>query len=376
MRIAIVSTFYPYRGGIAQFNAKLVRELESLGHEVQNWNFSRQYPSVLFPGKTQLVSEKDSADPVLSHRTLDSINPLSWSATSRSVAGFKPDLVLIRYWTPFLAPALGTVARILRKKGFTVLAIADNIIPHENSAMDSFLSGYFIRQVRGCFCMTREVEAQALKLLPGIPTEVRPHPVYDHFAEPVDRALARQKFGYSNDQKVLLFFGLIRPYKGLDVLIEAFAKLDDSYRLIIAGETYAGRTELQRQLENHRGKDRILWIDKYIDDQDVPELFAVADVVVLPYRSATQSGITAMAFHFGIPVIATNVGGLAETIEHGRNGLIVSAPDAGELASSINTYFDSGGFSHFRVDREAMRKKFSWQEFVGALLNFSERVRV
>ncbi|HOG42195.1 MAG TPA: glycosyl transferase, partial [Bacteroidales bacterium] len=231
MKIAFLSTFYPFRGGIAQFNANLYEELGK-EHQVKAFTFKRQYPSLLFPGKTQYVTEQDDAKVIESIAVLDSINPFSYFSTAKKIAGLEPDVVIMRYWISFLAPALGTVARLLRRKGIKVITITDNIIPHERKFFDKPFAKWFLKPINGCIAMSSSVLEDMLSLTPDKPYILKPHPPYDHFGAKMEKNEACERLGIKPDKKNLLFFGLIRDYKGLDLLIEAMGHLDDSYRVI------------------------------------------------------------------------------------------------------------------------------------------------
>jgi glycosyltransferase involved in cell wall biosynthesis len=375
VKIAIVSTFYPYRGGIAQFNACLYAELKEQGHEVMAFNFKRQYPSLLFPGKTQYVEVNDSADGIESSRILDSINPFSWESTFRQVKAAKPDLVIVRYWMSFLAPSLGYVCGKLKKSGIPILAITDNIIPHETKVWDRPMARYFLKRVNAFVAMNQEVNQEVKSLCPGLEGITLHHPIYDHFGAKLNREEALKRLKIPSDRKVLLFFGLIRDYKGLDILLDAFAGLSGDYHLIIAGEAYGDFSGYQRKIDESPLKDNISCFNEYIPDQKVPVFFSASDLVVLPYRSATQSGITAVAFHFEVPVIVTDVGGLSEVIQHEKTGLIVDKPEVSLIHDAILRFFKLRESTDFTGNIRNHVKSFSWSAFVEALLKFSGTIK-
>lgn len=339
MRIAILSCFYPFRGGISQLNAAILQELGK-EHNVKAFNFKRQYPEFLFPGKTQYVTPDDEAVPVESEALLDSIGPLSWIRTARRIRDWKPDVLIIRYWVSYLAPALGFVARHM-SKDCKVIAIFDNVIPHERHFFDKPLSKYFLSGIDGGVTLSPEVGEDLGELSPGKPKTVIPHPIYcDHFGARMDREEAESMLGLEHGRKNLLFFGLIREYKGLDILLEAFRLLDDSYQLIVAGEPY-GSFDRYREIIEASGKarERIHLYPDYIKDSEVSRYFSAADVVVLPYRSATQSGVSATGFHFEVPIIVTDVGGLKSAIEGPGTGLVASEVTPECIADNIRKFF-------------------------------------
>lgn len=368
MRFSFLSAFPPYRGGIAQFSTALVRELRK-GHDVEAFTFTRQYPDLLFPGTSQY--DAGGVDDIGAVRMLDSINPLSWKRTSRRMLEAKPEVAVLRYWMPFFAPAMGSVAATLRKNGVKVVTIVDNALPHEPHLHDRPLTRWFLRRSDGFIAMTEAVQQDILALCPQAKVKLMPHPLYDHFGEPVPRAEARRKLGLPEEARVLLFFGLIRDYKGLDLLIEAFGKLDERYHLVIAGEPYGDFGEYKQLIEASPQRGHIHLHTRFIADVEVPSFFCAADAVVLPYRSATQSGITAIAYHFGVPVIATDVGGLKEALNDGRTGILVPEVSASAIAAGVKEFFD-GDPSVLRTNIAALREELSWDRFAKGLVEFAE----
>ena len=371
MKIAMLSTFYPYRGGIAQFNASLYRAFEAQGHHVRAFNFSRQYPSILFPGKTQRVSPSDAADAVPSEAVLDSINPLTYFRAANAVKKFAPDLLLMRYWIPFFAPALGTVARLVRKQ-CTVVSILDNVLPHEKRPGDTTLTRFFLRPHDGFVALSSEVQKDLQRALPGASCLVYPHPLYDHFGAAADAAEARKKLGVPPAKRVLLFFGFIRDYKGLDVLIRALSLLDERYILLIGGEVYGDFAPYEKLIRELHLDHRVVRHVRYIDDAEVPGFFAAADVCVLPYKSATQSGIASIAFHFDKPMIATRVGGLTETIVHGHTGLVADSPDPALVATQVRRYYDENLEGTLVANIKAYKKEASWPGLADAIARYAQ----
>ena len=368
MKIAYLSTFYPFRGGIAQFNANL---LEALGqhHEVKAFTFTRQYPSFLFPGKTQYVTPEDNAKPVDSQAVLDTVNPFSWCSAARKIAAWKPDLVIMKYWMSYLAPSLGTVARHLRKKGIPTIVVLDNVIPHETKFFDKPFSRWFLRQCTGCVAMSEAVAGDMRSLTPDKPCILLPHPLYDHFGARIPQAQAREQLGLDPARRTLLFFGLIRDYKGLDLLIDAMPLLGPEYQLVIAGESYGSFEKYDAQIAASGCADRIQVFNRYIEDDEVPRFFSAADICVLPYKSATQSGITAIAMHFETPLVATPVGGLAESIERPGIGLMTDGISAEAIAASIRAFYEKGVDSFATCIRE-VKKTLTWEVFAEKLLDF------
>lgn len=372
MKIAMLSTFYPYRGGIAQFNARLFNEL-SEEHDVRAYTFTRQYPSLLFPGKTQYVVDDKDAEKVEALRILDSINPVSYVKTAKEIQKWEPDVFFLRYWHPFFAPSLGTVAKML-KKHTKVITLVDNAVPHEDKAIYRPFTKYFTKQSDGFVAMSNIVRDDLKKIEPKAPCLVKQHPLYNHFGEKKDRNEVLKNYGLSLDRKTLLFFGFIREYKGLDILIEAFAELDESHQLIIAGESYTDFTKYQNLISKNPNKERILLLNRYITDDEVAGLFSCADVCVQPYRSATQSGITAVSYHFDVPMIVTNVGGLKEDVRNDKTGIIVNEITPYAIAEAIQYYFTKEKKSLFQEGIKALKKELSWKAFCREFIEFTLKI--
>lgn len=370
MRIAYLSTFYPYRGGIAQFNANLYRALISEGNQVDAYTFSRQYPDFLFPGKTQLVTENDIADPIPALRLLDSISPYSWYKTASYIKKTNPDILLMKYWMSYMAPCLGTVAGSM-KKNTTVLTVVDNAIPHERKFFDNAFASYFLNRNDKFIAMSESVKNDILSIKKDAQILVREHPLYDHFGALVDQKTAREKLGIPTNKKTVLFFGFIRDYKGLDVLIESFENMQDDIQLIIAGESYGSFDHYKNLIEKNKNKNNIYPFVRYIDDNEVPLFFGASDAVVLPYKSATQSGISAIAHHFEIPIIATDVGGLKETIEHEKSGIIISQAQPNLIAEGIRNFYNHNEVN-WQVGIQKIKEELSWEKFANAITDFAK----
>ena len=369
MKIAYLSTFYPFRGGIAQFNANLYGELKKK-HDVIPFTFKRQYPGFLFPGTTQYITAGDLAVPVDSIPVLDTINPLSYRTSAWHIAKTKPDVLIMKYWMTYFALSLGSVASYLKKRGCKVISIPDNVIPHEKRFFDKPLTTWFLKQNTGFMVMSESVRDDLLSLQPDANYILKEHPLYNHFGEKTDKRLAMEQLKLDPEKRTLLFFGLIREYKGLDMLIDAMSLLDESYQLIIAGECYGDFGKYRQAIDNSPACSRIKVLNRYITDDEVPQLFSAADLLVIPYRSATQSGVIPVAYHFDVPVIATDVGGLKESIERAGSGLVCH-PTVESLAESIQKFF--------RLNKEVFIKNIqkekqalSWETFADALTGFIE----
>lgn len=369
MKIAYLSTFYPYRGGIAQFNANLLRALEEQNHEVTAYTFTRQYPEFLFPGKTQMVTEGDIADPIPSIRVLDSINPISWQKTVSTINQIQPDILLMKYWMSYMAPCLGYVAGGV-KKNSTVLTVVDNAIPHEKKFFDKAFASYFFNRNDKFIAMSESVKNDILSIRKDAQVLVKDHPLYDHFGKMLLKKEAQEKLGISTQKKTLLFFGFIRDYKGLDLLLDAFNFLDNDFQLVIAGESYGSFETYQDKIDRHPNKHNIYPFVRYIDDNEVPLFFGCADAVILPYKSATQSGISAIAYHFEIPIIATDVGGLKETISDGHTGIIIPEATPASIVDGIKRFYSLDS-SSWNLNIQELKKELSWSKFAEALIEFA-----
>lgn len=375
MKIAILSCFYPYRGGISQFNACLLKELEK-NHTVKAFNFKRQYPDFLFPGKTQYVTKDDDAVPVESVALLDTANPFSYAATARAIREWKPDLLVMRYWMSWFAPSLGYVARHM-EESCKVISILDNVVPHEPRFFDRPFTRYFLRPQDGFVVLCNAVKEDLLDFIPDARHICSPHPLYSHFGERMPRREAEKAVGIrkgeNEETRNILFFGLIREYKGLDLLIEAFGKLDGSYRLIIAGEPYGSFDKYRELIDRCPNKENISLNLNYIRDNEVNRYFSAADVCVLPYRSATQSGISSVSYHFEVPMITTDVGGLKETIGDRGTGMILRDGNPATIADAIREYFSPYSSAMRGEMVENIRKekqRLSWGTFCKNLTDF------
>ena len=369
MKIAILSTFYPFRGGIAQFNASL---LDGLSREctVKAFNFTLQYPDFLFPGKTQYVTPEDSALQVDAQAVLSTVNPFSWGKAAKAIREWGADLLIVRYWMSWFAPSLGSVAR---KAGCKVLAITDNIIPHEKHFFDKPLTKWFLGGVKACVCMSDEVAADLHSLKPSMPCKVLPHPLYTHFGSRVDRTEAETRLGLPGKGHNFLFFGLIRHYKGLDILIDAFGSLPSDYNLIIAGEPYGDFSEYRSAIDSSPARDRIFLFNNYIPDSEVKWFFSAADAAVLPYRSATQSGVNALALNFEVPMIVTDTGSLRATVEGRGTGIVVDSPAPEAVRDGILRFFSQPALREDCIEHiRQEQRRLSWSGFCKELLQFSE----
>jgi len=371
VKIGYLSTFYPFRGGIAQFNAALLKEL-SLANQVLAFNFKRQYPEFLFPGSTQFVTENDNAEPVESIRKLDTINPITYYTTYKAIRKFNPDLMISKFWMPFFGPSLGYVLKSLKKKGVKNIGILDNVIPHERRPGDIQFTKYYINSNSAFIVMSNTVRDDLLKFKPDAIFKQVLHPLYDHFGSLIKKNEAREKLGIQQNKNVLLFFGFIRKYKGLDFLLESIRFLPDDYLLVIAGEIYGSFDEYEQIIKKYNLENKVKLFIRYIDDGEVPLFFSASDVCILPYKSATQSGILGISYHFGLPVIATDTGGLREMIEPFNTGIIVREPAPNLLSSAISDYFNLELSSQYKANIEKYKHKASWASLAKEILDLYE----
>ncbi len=373
MRIVILGTAWPYRGGLAAFNERLAREYQSLGHEVEIVTFTLQYPSFLFPGKTQ-YSDEPAPKGLKITRKLNAINPFNWLRVGRYIKRQRPDLLITKFWLPFMAPALGTVNRLA--KGTKRIAILDNLVPHEKRPGDKLFAKYFVGSVDGMVAMSRSVLAD-VDIFDSKQRKARtfcPHPLYDHYGARLGREEALQMLGLDPGNRYILFFGFIRDYKGLDLLLEAMA--DERFKtlgakLIVAGEFYGDPKPYMEQLERLGIGDRVVLKTDFIPDHEVNRYFCAADIVAQPYKTATQSGVTQIAFHFERPMLVTNVGGLPEIVPDGKVGFVV-APDARQIADALVRFFEENWSERLTGGVREEKRKYAWSNMTEAI----EKLRV
>lgn len=365
--IVIIGPAHPLRGGLASYNERLAREFQKHGHRVRIVTFSLQYPGFLFPGTTQY-----SSDPAPQGLDIDvsvnSVNPFNWLHIGNHLRKMKPDVIIVRYWLPFMGPCLGTILRRAKKNKHTrVVCIADNIIPHEKRPGDALFTKYFTGSVDAFITMSEKVLKDLRKFTADKPATYVPHPLYDNFGDPVSREMARKHLGLPESEKIMLFFGFIRKYKGLDLLLDAIALLrDEPVKFLIAGEYYEDPAPYEEQIRNLRIEDKLILHTKFIPDSEVKYYLCAADGVVQPYRNATQSGVTPLAYHFEKPMVVTNVGGLPALVPDGKVGL-VAEPDPQSLAAKIREYLGQGE-QHFVTALREEKKKYSWQAMMETIL--------
>ena len=374
MKIVILGTAWPYRGGLAVYNERLAREFAAEGNDVTIYTFTLQYPSFLFPGKTQYSTEPAPSDLKIV-RSLNSINPLSWGKTGRAIRALQPDILIIKFWLPFMAPCLGRVARIVKRGGKTkVVSILDNIIPHEHRPGDRLFGRYFTRSVDGFVAMSDSVLEDLNQFDTVKPRVFCRHPLYDNFGAKASREDALKFLGLDPKQRYMLFFGLIRDYKGLDLLLKAYS--DSRFRkmnvkLIVAGEFYSG-SEKYFEMQKELGLEgMIVWKSDFVPDSEVRYCFGAADIIVQPYKSATQSGVTQIAYHFEKPMLVTNVGGLAEIVPDGKVGYVVE-PDSAQIADALVDFFENSRQEQFTEGILTEKKQYAWSNMTRSVRKAAE----
>jgi D-inositol-3-phosphate glycosyltransferase len=369
MKITFLGPAYPYRGGLAAFNERLAGQFSEECKDVEIRTFRLQYPGFLFPGKTQF---NDGPPPqgIRIIRDLNSINPLNWIRTGIKIKKDKPDILLIRYWLPFMAPCLGTVARIARSNKYTIIiAIADNVEPHEKKPGDRILSRFFLKSISGAVVMSYSVLKDVEFFRKDIPIVITPHPLYDNYGRRIDRNEALTRLNLDPAYSYLLFFGFVRNYKGLDLLIRAFTDKrlrNRKLKLIVAGEFYEDESRYKALISEYNLIDDIILFDHFIKDNEVGLFFSGADLVVQPYKSATQSGVTQIAFQFETPMLVTDVGGLKEIVQNFKDGYVVK-PDPVEIADAINDYFENDRIKTFTASVKNSKNKFSWNKMTDSV---------
>ena len=370
MKIISLGPAYPYRGGLASFNDRLAQQFSTEGQSIEIITFRLQYPKLLFPGKTQ-YTDGPAPEGIKIERRLNSINPFNWISTGRRIKKAKPDILLIRYWLPFMGPCLGTVARIAKSNKHTrVICIFDNVIPHEKRPGDKILTKYFTGSIDGGIVMSQTVYDELKSFRENIPVKLSPHPLFDNYGNIIARETAISMLNMDAGYSYLLFFGFIRAYKGLDLLIQAFA--DSRLRslklkLIVAGEFYEDDSPYHELIKKYNLENDIIFFDHFIKDDEVPVFFGVADLVVQPYKSATQSGVTQIAYHYEKPMLVTDVGGLREIVPDGRCGYVVK-PEPEFIATAILDYFVNNRKAVFTEGVKREKEKFSWDKMTAAIL--------
>ena len=388
-KIVIIGSAHPFRGGgVTTFNHRLAKEFIDLGHECAIYSFSLQYPSFLFPGKTQYTDEP-APEGLTIHSVINSVNPVNWVRIGNRLSKERPDIIVVRYWLPLMGPAFGTILRRVRKNSYTkIICIADNIVPHEKRPGDHAFTTYFLKSCDAFITMSEKVMNDLKSFEPGKPAQLVAHPLYDNFGATVPKTEARDHLGLPQNEKIILFFGFIRKYKGLDLLLEAMSILQQpnlkhqtsnpegsgqAVKLLIAGEFYESEKLYQEQIEKLGIRDQLILRTNFIPDSEVPYYICAADAVIQPYRNATQSGVTPLAYHFEKPMIVTNVGGLPSLISNEKSGPIVE-PDPASIAQGILKFYQLGE-NHFIPQIRMDKLKYSWAVMVNTIIQMANNVQ-
>ncbi len=369
LKTIIVGPAFPLRGGIANFNEALCRAMNEAKIETSIFSFSLQYPNFLFPGKTQFDNGKPPSD-IKIETCINSINPFNWIAVAKKIKKEKPDLVIIRYWLPFMGPCLGTIAKLIGKN-IKIIAITDNVIPHEKRMGDSLFTKYFVNKCDGFIAMSESVLNDLSQFTSNNKKLFLPHPIYNIFGEKIEKQEAQNYLKLSHDDNYLLFFGFIRKYKGLDLLLEAMA--DErikalNIKLIVAGEYYETADPYLKIMENNNLQNKVILKTEYIKSEDVKYYFCASDIIVQPYRTATQSGVTQIAYHFDKPMIVTNVGGLPEIVPNNKVGYVTNT-DSKSIANAIVNFYEEKKERSFIENVQKEKKRFQWDSFVNGLID-------
>ncbi len=364
-KIAIIGPAHPLRGGLTTFNHRLAKEFIALGDDCVIYSYSLQYPSFLFPGTSQFTDEPAPANLTI-YTIINSVNPLNWVKVGRRIAKDQPDIILVRFWIPFMGPALGTILRLVRKNKHTrIIGLADNIIPHEKRPGDKPFTKYFLGSCDAFITMSEKVMSDLRSIEKSKPAQLVAHPLYDNFGAAIAKDVAREKLGIDKKDKVILFFGFIRKYKGLDILLEAMADVrfkEAGIKLLVAGEFYEDEKVYQEQIDRLGIRSQLIMRTQFIPDSEVVNYFCAADVVIQPYRNATQSGVTPLAYHYEKPMVVTNVGGLPSMVPDRKCGL-VAAVEPTAIASAILEFYELGEeffIPHLRSEKQ----KLSWSKLV------------
>jgi glycosyltransferase involved in cell wall biosynthesis len=376
-KIIIIGPAHPLRGGLASYDERLAKEFQQQGNHVSIYTFSLQYPGFLFPGTTQYSSEPAPKDLDIKV-CINSVNPFNWWSVGNKLKAMNPDLIVVRYWLPFMGPCLGTILRKAKKNNHTkVVCIADNIIPHEKRPGDLPFTKYFVKPVDAFITMSEKVLSDLPKFAAGKPARFVPHPLYDNFGEKINKEEARKYLNIDLQKKIVLFFGFIRNYKGLDILLDAVKLLKeksrtaaDDIKFLIAGEFYEDRKSYDEQIKTLSIANQLILKTDFIPDSEVKYFLCAADVVIQPYRSATQSGVTPLAYHFEVPMIVTNVGGLPSLVPDGKVGL-VAEPNAASIAEKIIEYFDKSA-DVFLPHLKEEKKKYSWSKMTATIFEVAK----
>ena len=369
MNITLLGPAYPYRGGLASFIERLAKQFVMDGHNVNIITFTLQYPGFLFPGKSQFL-EGPAPSGLKIDRKVNSVSPLNWISVGLKIKKQRPDILIFKYWLPFMAPGFGTIARIAKSNRHTkIICIFDNVIPHEKRPGDKLLTRYFTGSIDGAIAMSGSVLSDIYIFRKDIPAQLNPHPLFDNFGPAVNRDEALSKLKLEKEWSYLLFFGFIRAYKGLDLMIEAFSdihKIKRDVKLIVAGEFYEDDSPYRELVKKYNLEEDVIFFNRFINDDEVSLFFSLADLVVQPYKSATQSGVTQIAYHFEKPMLVTDVGGLSEIVTDGKCGYVVK-PEPKAVAEAVIDYFKNNRKKKFTEGIMEEKERFTWNKLTASI---------
>jgi D-inositol-3-phosphate glycosyltransferase len=376
MKIILLGTAHPFRGGLASYNERLAREFQSEGHQVEIYTFTLQYPNFLFPGKSQFSEEPAPSDLTIK-RKVNSINPFNWLRIGNELKALKPDLLIFKFWLPFMGPCFGTIARRVRRNKHTkIITILDNVIPHESRFGDKLFTRYFLKPIDGFISMSQSVANDLEKFDTVKPRDFNPHPLFDNFGAHLEKSEAKKLLNLDVSKHYILFFGIIRDYKGLDLLLHAFADLPSrkkNVKLLVAGEYYSNEEKYQQLIRDLQLENDVIVVNEFIKDSEVGRYFCAADIIAQPYKHATQSGVTQIGYHFERPMLVTNVGGLPEMIPDGKVGYVV-APESEAIQAALEDFFTQNKELTFQKHIQEEKKKYVWSALTSKILNLSNRI--
>lgn len=375
-KIIILGTAHPFRGGLASYNERLALQFKEEGHDVEIFTFTTQYPNFLFPGKTQ-YSEEPAPNSIKISRKVSSVSPLNWLKIGNEIKRIKPDILIFKYWLPFMGPCFGTIARKVKKNNFTkIITILDNVIPHESRIGDKQFTKYFLKPIDAFISMSKSVEKDLATFNTSKPRDFNPHPLFDNFGAPLTKSDAKKALSLDEKYNYILFFGIIRDYKGLDLLLDAFSKLDyksNHLKLLVAGEYYSNEEQYQSQIKSLGLENDVVVVNQFIKDSEVGRYFCAADLIAQPYKNATQSGVTQIAYHFETPILVTNVGGLPEMVPHQKVGYVVEKnPEAIRVA--LNDFYTNQRETEFKANLKEEKKKYFWDKLTAKVLGLSDQL--
>lgn len=378
MKVIIIGPAHPLRGGLAAFDERLAQAFTDDGNEVEIYSFSLQYPKLLFPGKTQFT-DAPAPKGLKIHSAINSINPFNWNKVGKEIKNLRPDLVIVAYWMPFMSPSLGKIARIIRKNGHSrVIGLVHNLVPHEKRIGDHLLTNSFVKSVDGFVSLSHSVLKDIDSFDKLKPKSFSPHPIYDHYGPSISKEQAKRNLNLDEKLNYVLFFGFIREYKGLDILLEAFADKrirEMNLKLIIAGEYYSDSKSYINKMGELGIENDVITCNEFIPENKVVDYFCAADIVAQPYKTATQSGVTQIAYHFNKPMIVTNVGGLAEMVPNGKVGYVIE-PNAKAIADSLVDFYTNKREIEFSKNAEIEKKRFDWKLMVEKMKQVYSKIKL